>query len=160
VIDNCFPGLTSIATKALTDDYKCSLKVKLAILSLWTRVLKLYTPRLQQSLLDFSDRQRAFKAVTKAQNVKRLRLRVNQKEGLEDETSDALEGQAPEPDETLERLCQCFEYILSKLYKIMTHGSLLQEIGALTNELLASFQGSTYDPITFNLTILHAVCLL
>jgi len=40
-VEGVFPGLTSIATKAITDDFKCSLKVKLAMLCLWKQAVKL-----------------------------------------------------------------------------------------------------------------------
>ena len=55
-VDSCFPGLSSISTKAITDDYKCNLKVKLAMLCLWRQVIKLNHPQLRATLADYAER--------------------------------------------------------------------------------------------------------
>ena len=98
-VESCFPGLSSIATKAITDDYKCSLKVKLAMLTLWSKAVRLNQPTLKQTLAGFADRQKSVKAVHKALMVRSLLLKVSNKE--EAEEADVAKA---EPDELLERL--------------------------------------------------------
>jgi len=41
ISESCYPGIASVVTKALTDDYKSSLKVKLALLKLWSQATSL-----------------------------------------------------------------------------------------------------------------------
>ncbi len=65
-VESCFPGISSITTKAITDDYKCSLKVKLAMLTLWKVAVRLNHRQITAKLEDFADRKRSLKVINKA----------------------------------------------------------------------------------------------
>ena len=55
LVDMIYPGLASIATKAITDDYKCNLKTKLVMLSLWRDATQVQILTFKSSLVRYRD---------------------------------------------------------------------------------------------------------
>jgi hypothetical protein len=154
LVDMVYPGLASIATKAITDDYKCNLKTKLVILSLWRDSTEVQLSSFKSSLICYRD---ATLKQSKEQRSLAFKSLISSKNQSARNPSQAPESQAVEVEEGIERFSECVEYITKFLHKNMTHHALLQQLITFASIVLNGVPTDAYKSLTFNLMLLSMI---
>ena len=149
-IDQCLPGLSSVATHSISGDIKNTLKVRLAMVDLWQVTLR-------NAFEDFSRKLEQFnRSEVDKQRREMLLVKSAIEEAKEGGTSayglpvDAL-------DESIVKLSECFGHIGKQLYRSLDQPQLLKELNFLTKMFIEGVKTEFYPQLFVNLAVL---CLL